>query len=148
MNDTAPNTKSESVSRRAKRAQWEAFEFSVCDNGIVNVCNNSHGADATGHTYSVDVIGDRVDNICSCPSAKYQEGRCKHEIAVRGNDVVMTALTASDGGQEACANGQVGCCGPEGDDLECFDCRLDSKQPHRSEPADFGGGKSTGVEEL
>lgn len=105
--------------RIERRAKWEAFEYRVCDNGIVNVNNTSYGE--TGHVYSVDVIGDRVDNTCSCKSAKYQDGRCKHEIAVRGNDVVMTALTASDGGQEACANGQVGCNGDE-DELPCWEC--------------------------
>lgn len=115
MNDTAPNTKSESVGRREKRAQWEAFEYHVCDNGVVNVANRSHNE--TGHTYSVDIIGSRVANTCSCPSAEYGEGKCKHEIAVRDN----VKLMASDGGEEACENGQVGCNGDD-DDLPCFEC--------------------------
>lgn len=113
------NAVDKNESKREKRARWEGFEYTVCSNGIVNVNNVSHNE--AGHTYSVDIVGSRVTNTCSCPSAKYQEGRCKHEVAVRGNDAVMGALTASDGGQEACANGQVGCNGNE-DDLPCWEC--------------------------
>ena len=110
--------------RIERRATWEAFEFRVCSNGIVNVNNTSHNE--PGHTYSVDVVGSRVDNTCSCPNAKYQDGPCKHEIAVRNNTAVLHAGLAADGGQESCPNDEVGCPGPESDDLPCFECHLEA----------------------
>jgi hypothetical protein len=79
--------------RTGRRANWEAFSFGVCPNGVVNVQNNSYGDDATHHTYSVDPVPGRslIDNGCSCPTAKYRDGPCKHQLAVRNNAAVMLA---------------------------------------------------------
>jgi hypothetical protein len=79
--------------RTERRAQWEAFSFGVCPNGIVNVQNSSYGDGAGDHTYSVDPVPGRslIDNGCSCPTAKYRDGPCKHQLAVRNNAAVMLA---------------------------------------------------------
>lgn len=119
-NDTARN-KSRATTDVQKRAEWEAFEFSVPERGRVRVENHSH-EDPSEHTYDVDVEhGSAV--ACTCPADEYNE-TCKHRVATESNAPVLAA-----------ASGVV-----EADD--------DRNRPRRSEPADFGGGESTGVVDL
>ena len=100
-----PNTQSdESVSVDEQRAQWEDFQFTVCRNGYVNVCNKSHNDDSA-HTYSVSTAhGSAVS--CSCPHYKHRspEGGCKHMIAVESNPLVLSSATAV-GTQPVAADG-------------------------------------------
>jgi hypothetical protein len=81
-----------------KRAQWEAFAFTVCPNGVVNVTNASYGPDATGHTYSVrlDTTTDDADGVpvsCSCPHHQHRDASCKHRVAVAITEPVRIAAT-------------------------------------------------------
>jgi len=79
-----------------KRAKWEAFEFTVCSNGIVNVMNVSYGRDTVGHTYSVR-LDDGVPIACSCPYYEHRDTSCKHMVAVATTEVVRVAATAAAG---------------------------------------------------
>lgn len=92
-----------SQERIERRANWEAFSFGVCANGVVNIRNDSHNE--PGHTYSVDPVAGRelVENRCSCNAAKYHEGPCKHQVAVHKNAAVMLAveMTQGEGGPTA-----------------------------------------------
>jgi hypothetical protein len=82
-----------------KRAHWEAFAFTVCPNGVVNVTNASYGPDATGHTYSVrldtttDADDDGVPVSCSCPHHQHRDASCKHMVAVAITEPVRIAAT-------------------------------------------------------
>lgn len=121
--------------RVQKRAQWEAFDFTLLGEGRVEVQNQSYGSvDAEEHTYVVEVE-EGQPTVCSCPYAEYHDGACKHQVAVAGSAAVLTAATesrrtsvATDEGkgesleEDACPNGDPRCGGPDGDDLPCFAC--------------------------
>lgn len=122
----------------AKRAQWEAFEFALEAPGLITVTNGSYD-DPENHKYRVNVENG-VPVACECPADTYHEEACKHRMAVAIREPVLEAATdyerpeaarvATDGGEvversedpDTCENGQVGCCGPDGDDLPCFPC--------------------------
>ncbi|PSP55995.1 hypothetical protein BRC82_03240 [Halobacteriales archaeon QS_1_67_19] len=74
-----------------KRARWEAFEFTVCPNGVINVRNASYGPDATGHAYSVRLDDAGVPTACSCPHYEHRDASCKHIVAVASTDAVRMA---------------------------------------------------------
>jgi hypothetical protein len=74
-----------------KRAQWEAFEFTVLGDGDVEVVNDSH-ADADDHTYTVHVESG-IPSDCTCPAWEFQPGACKHMVAVAIRDPVLDAAT-------------------------------------------------------
>ena len=82
-----------------KRAQWEAFAFTVCPNGVVNVTNASYGLDARGHTYSVrldDTTNSDDDGVpvaCSCAHHEHRNATCKHMVAVAITAPVRIAAT-------------------------------------------------------
>lgn len=118
-----------------KRAQFEALEFNLEAPGMVRVINGSH-ADPEDHTYRVNVETG-VPVACECPAFEYGESPCKHMVAVAIRRPIMEAADTSvlaDGGtlstsdphgltrEDGCPNGQEGCCGPDGDDLPCFEC--------------------------
>ena len=42
-----------------------------------------------------------------------------HEVAVRADGGQLLEATEDT---DTCKNGQAGCCGPDGDDLPCFEC--------------------------
>ena len=136
-----------------KRSQWEAFEFTLEAPGIVTV--RIDGTAATeNHTYRVNVENG-VPVACECPADTYQDGACKHRVAIAIREPVLEAARESeneherpepsravaDGGEvleatedgdddpNACENGQVGCCGPDGDDLPCFECYRTGEGP-------------------
>jgi len=66
------------TNRVLKRAQYEAFAFSLLDGDVV-VRNDSHPNPAD-HEYRVH-IDDGVPVNCECPADEY-EGPCKHRVAV------------------------------------------------------------------
>ena len=84
----------------AKRASWEAFEFTILGEGDVEVVNGSYD-DPAEHTYTVHVEGD-VPSDCTCPAWEYQEGACKHMVAVAIREPVLTAVS---GGRSVRADG-------------------------------------------
>jgi len=69
----------EPTNRVLKRAQYEAFEFSLLD-GDVRVRNESHQNPAD-HEYRVTVV-DGVPETCECPADTVSDGACKHRVAV------------------------------------------------------------------
>ena len=84
-----------------KRASWEGFEFTILEDGKVEVVNSSHKNPAE-HTYTVHVQG-RIPTDCTCPAFEYQEGACKHMVAVAIREPVLDAVTVkpsmqADGG--------------------------------------------------
>lgn len=62
-----------------KRAQYEAFEFELEALGLVRVINGSH-ENPEDHSYLVNV--ETVTLACECKSFQYNEGLCKHCVAV------------------------------------------------------------------
>jgi len=84
-----------------KRAQWEGFEFTLLEDGDVEVVNGSHD-EPEEHTYTVHVQGG-IPSDCTCPAFEYQDGACKHMVAVTIREPVLEAATAeptlkADGG--------------------------------------------------
>ncbi len=68
----------ETTTRVRKRAQYEAFEFSVDQNGVL-VRNGSY-ADPENHEYLVTVTNG-LPTGCECPANAKYEGACKHRVA-------------------------------------------------------------------
>jgi hypothetical protein len=85
--------------RILKRAQYEAFAFSLLD-GDVQVRNESH-ADPSEHEYRVTIV-DGMPTHCDCPADETYEGPCKHRVAIairpRILDVAMQIQLVTDGG--------------------------------------------------
>lgn len=114
-----------------KRASWEAFEFTLLDSGEVEVVNFSHD-EPSEHTYTVSVEGG-IPAYCSCPAFEYQDGPCKHQVAVAIREPVLEAAseeptlkpdggtvveveTDSDERPDDCE------CSPHFDQLPCWPC--------------------------
>jgi len=154
-----------------KRAVYEEFAFRPLGEGDVEVTNESHG-DADGeedHTYTVHVVGG-IPSDCECPADTYNtvEGACKHRVALAMRPALLEAAEhgadeplLADGGVpehltkvstiDGGAVFHCQTCGAEGDAPDAVahhpECP-DDDTPTRHEPADFGGGDSTGVEDL
>jgi len=141
-----PLEKLDVTSSVAKRAQYEAFEFSLASDGVV-VRNGSH-ADPSEHEYLVS-IEDDLPAACTCPADERYEGACKHRVAVAIRRPLLEAArtrtqpVAADGGvpePAATTSGtdpqppevnQDSSDEPESDDCEdcreefpCFECVL------------------------
>jgi hypothetical protein len=135
-NDTPAALQSAATDEVEQRAQWEAFEFSVPEPGIVRAENHSH-EDPEEHTYDVKVRhGSAVS--CECPGDKYHDGPCKHRVAVEDQAAVLGAATEevardvrarTDGGTDAIV--------VAGDDGEILD--EDPTYTYHYEPAEQGG---------
>ena len=80
--------------RVAKRAQYEAFEFTLTDGGVV-VRNGSH-PDPSDHEYRVTVEGG-LPTHCECPADEQYEGACKHRVAVAIRRPLLDAVEAAPG---------------------------------------------------
>jgi hypothetical protein len=78
-----------------RRAEWEAFEFSVPLAGRVRVQNNSYGDDSNEHEYVVAVEGGSAE-WCTCPHHEHRDERCKHMSAVENQPAIMSAASASE----------------------------------------------------
>jgi hypothetical protein len=82
-----------------KRAEWEAFEFTIeCENQIT-VTNGSYGHKKDDHEYSVtveqrDETGRITPLHCDCPAFQYYSGACKHIVATALHNVVLGAAVA------------------------------------------------------
>ena len=117
VNDADPKT--------VKRAQWESFSFELEAPGLIRVINGSH-ENPEEHSYRVNVEnGEPV--ACECKSFQYNDGPCKHAVAVAIREPVLQAaqsVPVTDGGEvtDTCQNGEEGCQGPHGDKLPCFEC--------------------------
>ncbi|WP_114578677.1 SWIM zinc finger family protein [Saliphagus sp. LR7] len=106
----------------AKRAQYEAFEFDLEAPGLLQVINGSYGDDEKReHSYRVN-IENGVPVTCECPSDTYQDGACKHRVAVAIREPVLEAATA-DHSQDRVATdgGDFVIAGDEGPVLETND---------------------------
>ena len=79
----------ETTNRVRKRAQYEAFEFSVDRDGVL-VRNGSY-ADPENHEYLVTVT-DGLPTDCECPANANYDGACKHRVAVAIRRPVLDAL--------------------------------------------------------
>ncbi|ELZ28970.1 zinc finger SWIM domain protein [Halogeometricum pallidum JCM 14848] len=92
----------EPTSRVLRRAQYEAFAFSVLD-GDIRVRNESHENPAN-HEYLVTVV-DGIPATCECPADAAYEGPCKHRVAIairpRILDLVARVQVIADGGTTA-----------------------------------------------
>ena len=123
---SAPLTELEYTDRVLKRAQYEAFEFSV-DGGTVHVRNGSH-ANPDQHEYEITVSGG-VPIACTCPADEQYEDACKHRVGVAIRTPVLqacaTAQVVADGGSEVHESAKDGnsCseCTALGD-FPCWEC--------------------------
>jgi hypothetical protein len=125
-------------SKTAKRATFEAFEFTIVGPNRIEVANASYGDDKDEHTYEIKVEdrdGVAVPVRCECPADEHTENyACKHRVGcatVAGPTVLNAALefespapAMADGGviEETCPNGDPECDGPESKTLPCFEC--------------------------
>ncbi len=109
---SVPLSELDAPSRVIKRAQYEAFEFTVEDDGV-RVRNGSH-ANPEEHEYLVTVEGN-TPATCECPADANYEGACKHRVAVAIRRPILDAAIdqqlAADGGKpvvrsETSATGQ------------------------------------------
>jgi hypothetical protein len=95
------------TTRVVKRAQYEAFEFTVLGRDIqVRNCSHANPAD---HEYLVTVC-DGLPVACSCPADARFDGACKHRVAVAIRRPVLDAASEgrhrthlTDGGQQTTA---------------------------------------------
>ena len=87
------------TNRVLKRAQYEAFAFSLYDGDVV-VRNESH-LNPTDHEYRVTVV-DGIPTTCECPADKRFEGPCKHRTALAIRPTILDVATqmqlVADGG--------------------------------------------------
>lgn len=87
------------TTRVVKRAQYEAFEFTVEDRGV-RVRNGSH-PNPEDHEYLV-TVDDGLPSECECPADANYDGACKHRVAVAIRTPVLAAAinqqVAADGG--------------------------------------------------
>ncbi|MFC4249005.1 SWIM zinc finger family protein [Natribaculum luteum] len=118
-----------------KRAQWEAFEFTVHGDGDVEMVNDSH-ADADDHTYTVHVEGG-IPSDCECPAWEYQPGACKHMVAVAIREPVLEAASReqpvrADGGvtlaEFTTEDDDEGGCWCDDHSFPCFGCYNDGRR--------------------
>lgn len=108
MTSKHPLNQLEFSKRVGKRAQYEAFEFTLLRNAI-RVTNASY-ADPENHTYEVD-IEDGLPTRCTCPADERFEGACKHRVAIAVRRPLLQAMilqrtmrgdepVVADGGQQ------------------------------------------------
>ncbi|MDS0301364.1 SWIM zinc finger domain-containing protein [Halogeometricum sp. S1BR25-6] len=111
-----------------KRAQYEAFAFSVLD-GDIRVRNESHENPAT-HEYLVTVVNG-IPATCECPADAAYEGPCKHRVAIairpRILELVTKVQVVADGGTRATdhyepAESDQCECDKLDDGFPCWDC--------------------------
>ena len=121
-----PLERLEFPTRVAKRAQYEAFEFTLTD-GDVRVRNGSH-ADPSDHEYLV-TIEDGLPATCECPADDAYEGACKHRVAVAIRRPLLDAVTASERAVAA-DGGQVGPAEPVAEDTPSTECGGSDPDPN------------------
>jgi hypothetical protein len=82
--------------KTAKRAEWEAFEFTIVGPHLVEVANASYGFEKDDHTYTVGVAvreGVAFPAECECPADIHRDQDCKHKVALAtvGGPVILEA---------------------------------------------------------
>jgi len=87
--------------RTAKRASWEAFEFSVEGPYLVRVTNASYGFEKEDHSYLVGIEPRNsllVPSECDCKADLYNESDCKHKLALvaGGGALVLNAAAEAE----------------------------------------------------
>jgi len=96
---STPLTQLQTTSRVIKRAQYEAFEFTVDGDGVL-VRNASH-ANPDEHEYVV-TVENGLPTECECPADANYDGACKHRVAVAIRRPILDAAVdrqlAADGG--------------------------------------------------
>ncbi|WP_083252417.1 SWIM zinc finger family protein [Haladaptatus sp. W1] len=89
------------TTRVAKRAQYEALEFSLTTRGVC-VRNTSH-ANPTEHEYLV-TVRDGIPIACECPADDCYDGACKHRVGVAIRTPLLQAAAehaiVADGGTQ------------------------------------------------
>jgi len=102
---STPLTHLETTSRVIKRAQYEAFEFTIDVDGVL-VRNASH-ANPDEHEYVV-TVEDGLPTECECPADANYDGACKHRVAVAIRRPILDATVdrhlAADGGTPVSAD--------------------------------------------
>ncbi|MFC7114680.1 SWIM zinc finger family protein [Natronoarchaeum sp. GCM10025703] len=97
---SVPLSELDATSRVIKRAQYEAFEFTVEDDGV-RVRNGSH-ANPEDHEYLVTLEGG-LPTGCECLADANYESACKHRVAVAIRRPILDAAVdrqlAADGGK-------------------------------------------------
>ncbi|QLH76950.1 SWIM zinc finger family protein [Halosimplex rubrum] len=136
-----PLNQLEFSSRIAKRAQYEAFEFTLVSEGV-QIRNGSHEHPGE-HEYLVR-SDDGVPASCTCPADEHYEGACKHRVAVAIRRPLVDAIAtkvdpkvvAPDGGRidtpaDPSENGPVSDeeCSECLDDFPCWECVRTGKKP-------------------
>lgn len=91
--------------RFLKRAQYEAFSFTILEDGVL-VRNESY-TNPDDHEYLV-TVADGVPTRCSCPADRTYAPACKHRLAVAIRTPVLDAARqpssprpVADGGARA-----------------------------------------------
>lgn len=85
-------------SKAAKRARWEGFEIRVPCEGTVRVENVSYD-DSAEHIHVANVTDGCVTG-CTCESYQYQDGACKHMLAVEDRPAVLLAASEDSASDE------------------------------------------------
>lgn len=113
--------------RVRKRAEWEAFDFTILEDGSVEVRNESYpDEEVAEHTYTVE-LEDGEPVACDCPYAEHHDGDCKHAAAVGLRRRLIGAVhfeeERSDApAEDGCPHGEPHCDGPESEGLPCYRC--------------------------
>ena len=87
--------------KSTKRALWEGFEFTLLGGGNIKVVNTSH-VEPDEHSYTVHVESG-IPSDCTCPAFEYQDGACKHMVAIGIREPLLEAVSTeptvkADGG--------------------------------------------------
>jgi len=84
-----------------RRAQYEAFAFSLTDEGIL-VRNESH-ANPGEHEYHV-TVDDGLPVSCQCPADERFDHACKHRVAIAIRPTILETATAVERWERDCPN--------------------------------------------
>ncbi|MFC5971387.1 SWIM zinc finger family protein [Halomarina salina] len=90
---THPLDRLSTTARILKRAQYEAFAFSLLADGDVLVRNESY-ANPSDHEYRVRVR-DGLPVACPCPADERYEHACKHRVALAVRRPVLDTARAA-----------------------------------------------------
>jgi hypothetical protein len=85
-----PLARLEFSSRIRKRAQFEAYEFTLVPNGV-RVRNGSY-PDPENHEYTV-TVHDGLPVECTCPADAKFAGACKHRVAIAMRSAILEAAS-------------------------------------------------------
>jgi len=131
----------EFTSRVAKRAQYEAFEFTLVADGV-QVRNGSH-EHPSEHEYLVN-MDDGIPASCTCPADEHYEGACKHRVAVAIRRPLVDAILGRTDSKPVVPDGGRLEVQPDStvtepvpgeecdeclDDFPCWDCVRTGKKP-------------------